>query len=155
MRRFSRTFFPIASTAWHVTPAAAGRAFEIGIGTIGERAGFPIDVDRWSWDVGFYPGSEPGEHRSGTAPDFFMARREFEIAWREFSATKTEADYQEWRDHRGFMARKYVSWARGEKPPLASSMMRRVCGVQFDSWKPEDSYDHRGHIYAAQQQGIH
>jgi len=30
-----------------------------------------------------------------------------------------------------------------------------VCGVQFDSWKPDESYDHRAHIYAAQKQGIH
>jgi hypothetical protein len=63
--------------------------------------------------------------------------------------------YQEWRDHHDFIARKYASWARGEKPPPASSMMRCVCGVQFDSWKPEESYDHRGHIYAAERQGIH
>jgi hypothetical protein len=34
-------------------------------------------------------------------------------------------------------------------------MMRCVCGVQFDSWKPEESYDHRAHIYAAERQGIH
>jgi hypothetical protein len=128
---------------------------DVRIGSIGERAGVPLDVDRWGWNVGFYPGSEPGELRRGTAPDFFTARREFEIAWREFSGTKTDADYQEWRDHRDFMASKYASWARGEKPPPASSMMRCVCGVQFDSWKPEESYDHRAHIYAAERQGTH
>jgi hypothetical protein len=46
--------------------------------------------------------------------------------------------------------------ARGEKLPseVFSSMMRCVCGVQFDSWKPVESYDHRAHIYAAEQ-GIH
>jgi hypothetical protein len=42
-------------------------------------------------------------------------------------------------------------WARGEKLPsqIPSSLMRCVCGVQFDSWKPAESYDHRAHIYAA------
>jgi hypothetical protein len=33
-------------------------------------------------------------------------------------------------------------------------MMRCVCGMQFDSWKPAESYD-RAHIYAAEQQGLH
>jgi hypothetical protein len=36
--------------------------------------------------------------------------------------------------------------ARGEKLPseVFSSMMRCICGVEFDSWKPDESYDHRG-----------
>jgi hypothetical protein len=40
--------------------------------------------------------------------------------------------------------------ARGEKLPsqVSSSMMRCVCGARFDSWKPAESHDHRGHIYA-------
>jgi hypothetical protein len=29
-------------------------------------------------------------------------------------------------------------------------MMRCVCGVMFDSHKPEEIYEHRRHIYAAQ-----
>ena len=106
---------------------------DIRMGTIGERAGVPVDVDQWQWRCGFYPGSEPGEHRHGTATDFFTGRREFEAAWREFSAKKTEADYQEWRDQRDRTVRKYASWARGEKPPPPSSMMRCACGVRFDS----------------------
>jgi hypothetical protein len=28
-------------------------------------------------------------------------------------------------------------------------MMRCVCGVQFDSWKPDEGCDHPAHIYAA------
>jgi hypothetical protein len=127
---------------------------DVHVGTIGERAGAPVDVvDQWKWSCGFYTGCGPGEHRDGTAPDFFTARREFEIAWRELSGKKTEADYQEWRDQRDRTARKYASWARGEKPPPPSSLMQCVCGVQFDSWKPEESYPHRAHIYAAQAEG--
>jgi hypothetical protein len=70
-----------------------------------------------------------------------------------FLAHRTEADFQAWRDQRDFTARKYASWARGEKPPPTSSMMRCVCGVRFDSHKPDESCDHRGHIYAAQAAG--
>jgi hypothetical protein len=64
-------------------------------------------------------GTKPGEHVYGTAADFFTARRESEIVWREFSSKKTEADYQAWRDYRDLIARKYASWARGERPPAS------------------------------------
>jgi hypothetical protein len=85
------------------------------VGTIRRRAGVPVGFHQWGWSCGFYPGCEPGEHRHGTAPDFFTARREFEIAWRDQSATKTEADYQEWRDRRDMMAEIQAKRARGEK----------------------------------------
>ena len=75
---------------------------------IGERAGVPGGVDQWQWSCGFYLGMEPGEYVYGTAADFFTARRNFEIAWREFSARKTEADYREWRDYRDLIARKPI-----------------------------------------------
>jgi hypothetical protein len=137
-------------------PALSRRRYgDVHVGTIGERAGVPVDVDQWEWTCGFYPGRERGEHLHGTASDFFTARREFEIAWRELSATKTEADYQAWRDRRDRTAEKYAMWARGEKPPPPSSMMRCVCGVRFDSRRPAESYDHRLHIYAAQAKGLH
>jgi hypothetical protein len=132
---------------WHVYYG------DVRVGTIGERAGVPVDADQWEWRCGFHPGCEPGEYRHGTAPDFFTARRNFEIAWCEFSAKKTEVHYQAWRDQRDFTTRKYTSWERGEKPPLQSSLMRCVCGVTFDSHKPAASYDHRRHIYAAQAEG--
>jgi hypothetical protein len=40
--------------------------------------------------------------------------------------------------------------ARGEKSPsqFPLSLMRCVCGVTFDSHKPDQSYDRRRHIYA-------
>ena len=120
----------------------------------GARRRSPVDVDKWQWRCGFYPGSEPGEHRHGTATDFFTGRREFEAAWREFSAKKTEADYQEWRDQRDRTVRKYASWARGEKPPSLSSMMRCACGVRFDSHVLRQNLIHLPHIYAAQAAGL-
>jgi hypothetical protein len=39
---------------------------DVCVGTIGRRAGVPIDVDQWEWGCGFYPGTEPGEGSGGT-----------------------------------------------------------------------------------------
>ncbi len=127
---------------------------DVHVGTIGERAGVPVDVDQWRWSCGFHPGCGPGEQRDGTAPDFFTARREFERAWRELSARKTEADYQEWRDQRDWTERKYAKWARGDKFPsqAPSSMMRCACGVTFDSHVLAQNLVHLPHIYAAREQ---
>ena len=47
---------------------------------------------------GFYPGAHPGEQITGTGATFDEAREGFEEAWRLFSAKRTEADYQAWRD---------------------------------------------------------
>ncbi len=54
---------------------------DVQVGTIGIRAGVPVDVDQWCWSCGFYPGSEPGEYLSGTAPTFDQARADFGKAW--------------------------------------------------------------------------
>jgi hypothetical protein len=67
---------------------------DVRVGTIAIKTGAPSDVDQWSWDCGFYPGSHPREHLAGSAPDFERARADFEAAWRVFSANRTEADYQ-------------------------------------------------------------
>jgi hypothetical protein len=48
-----------------------------------------------------------------------QARADFEIEWRGFSARRTTADYQAWRDQRDWTAWKYGMWARGERFPLA------------------------------------
>jgi hypothetical protein len=65
--------------------------------------------------------------------------------------------FEEYRHDRESRAEIRAIQARGDKLPseVFSTMMRCVCGVHFDSWKPAKSYDHRGHIYAAEQQGIH
>jgi hypothetical protein len=61
---------------WHVFYG------DVRVGTIAIRSGIPHDEDPWEWNCGFYPGSHPGEHRSGTAATFDEARAEFERAWR-------------------------------------------------------------------------
>jgi hypothetical protein len=69
-----------------------------------------------------------------------------------FSAKRTEADYQAWRDQRDWTERKYAMWKRGERMPsqMPSSLMTCPCGETFDSHDPGGSYVHRVHIYAAQ-----
>jgi hypothetical protein len=122
------------------------------VGTIAIRSRNPADTDPWAWSCGFYPGSHPRECTSGTAASFDEARLAFESAWRVFLAKRTEADFQAWRDHRDWIARRYAMWERGEKLPsqVPSSLMRCVCGASFDSHATEESYPHRAHIYAAQ-----
>ena len=65
--------------------------------------------------LGFYPGSKPGEQTHGTADSFDQARADFERAWMMFSARRTKADYEEWREQRDWTARKYAAFDRGEK----------------------------------------
>jgi hypothetical protein len=124
---------------------------DVGIGTIGKRAGVPIDVDQWGWSLGFYPGLEPGQRRSGSASTFDQARTDFEAAWADL-LPKIPADaFEQYRRDREHRAEIRAIHARGETQPseTPSSLMCCVCGVTFDSHKPAESYDHRLHIYAA------
>jgi hypothetical protein len=91
---------------------------DVHVGTIVRAVGTPNATTQWTWSCGFYPGSDPGEQRSGTAPSFEEARAQFKRAWLVFSANRTEADYQVWRDQRDWTARKYAAWDRGEKVPV-------------------------------------
>jgi hypothetical protein len=88
---------------------------DIHAGTITERVGNPHDTARWEWRCGFYPGSNPGEHQSGTAASFDEARADFGIAWKIFLSKRTEADFRAWRDQRDWTARKYALWDAGKK----------------------------------------
>jgi hypothetical protein len=119
-------------------------------GTIAIRSGNPHDEDPWEWHCGFYPGSHPGEHQSGTAATFDQARCDFEAAWEVFLANRTQADFRAWRDQRDWTARKYETWTTGEKLPLQepSSMIRCPCGEMFDSHRLENTLIHVPHITA-------
>jgi hypothetical protein len=48
---------------------------DVKVGTIAIRSSVPFDVDQWEWKCRFYPGSEPGEHLSGTAASFEQCRQ--------------------------------------------------------------------------------
>jgi hypothetical protein len=75
----------------------------------------PVRVKAGSGNAGSIPAPNPGEQRSGTALTFDQARADF--PWRAFSARRTEADYQAWRDQHDWTARKYAMWERGERFP--------------------------------------
>jgi hypothetical protein len=38
---------------------------DIRLGTIAERAGVPLDLDRWGWSLGFYPKRQLWEDTRG------------------------------------------------------------------------------------------
>jgi hypothetical protein len=95
---------------WHVNFAG------VRVGTITERSGIPKSSDPWEWRCGFYPGSKPGDDRSGTAATFDEARFAFEAAWREYLPKRSETDFEEWRQDAAWHAMKYARWdAKKEK----------------------------------------
>ena len=98
MPELTRRRYPERPDCWHVYFG------DVQVGTIARRSGVPFDVNQWEWSCGFYPGSEPRDHLSGTATSFEQAHTGFETAWRTFSAKRTEADYQAWRDSRDWHA---------------------------------------------------
>ena len=72
---------------------------DVHVGTIARAVGNPGAEPQWKWLCGFYPGSNPGEQRGGTADTFEQARAAFEAAWLNYLPRRTEADFQSWRDH--------------------------------------------------------
>jgi hypothetical protein len=90
---------------------------DVHVGTLAIRIRNPHDTDPWQWDCGFYPGSTPGEHHSGTAATFDQARADFESAWKIFLSNRTEADFRLWRDQRDWTAEKYRRFHRHEPMP--------------------------------------
>jgi hypothetical protein len=65
---------------------------DIHVGTIGERAGVPVDVYQWQWSSGFYPGLHPGQYRYGTGATFEEARVGFEADWKDLLPAIPEGD---------------------------------------------------------------
>jgi hypothetical protein len=124
---------------------------DVQVGTVAKAIGTNA-AESWRWSCGFYPGSNPGEHRNGTASSLEEARLAFEAAWDEYLLKRTEADFQAWRDQRDWTERKYAMWERGDRLPAQSpsSLMRCVCGETFDSHDPAGSHIHRQHIHATQ-----
>jgi hypothetical protein len=95
---------------WHIRYAG------VRVGLIQQRSGAPPSSNQWEWHCGFYPGSSPGEQRSGTAATFDQARAAFEAAWREYLPMRCEADFEEWRQDAAYHAAKYSGWDhKGER----------------------------------------
>jgi hypothetical protein len=52
---------------------------DVHVGTIGERAGVPVDVDQWQWSCGFYPCLNPLAYRGPCWPT--QSRRREGALW--------------------------------------------------------------------------
>jgi hypothetical protein len=82
------------------------------------------------------------------------------IAWIVL-AKRTEADFQEWRDHRDSTAQNYALWDAGKRsPPLewepgkpCSIWMKCQCGAIFNSHRLDDTVVHVPHLTKAKQAG--
>ena len=90
---------------------------DIHAGSIAKAAGTPNAAVAWKWSCGFFPGSKPGEIKSGTADTFEEARAAFEKAWHIFASTRTPSDFQQWRDQRDWTANKYAALDAGKPVP--------------------------------------
>jgi hypothetical protein len=145
MPELTRRRYPERQDCWHVYFG------DVRVGTIAIRTGVPHHEDPWGWICGFYPGCEPREYTEGTAKTFDKGRREFQRAWRVLLSSRTEADFQAWRDQRDWTERKYAMWERGERLPsqMPSSLMTCPCGETFDSHRLEHTVIHVPHITAA------
>ena len=71
MPELSRRRYRERQDCWHVYFG------DVHVGTIARRVGIPHHGRPWGWICGFYPGSEPGEFRDGTAATFDQARADF------------------------------------------------------------------------------
>lgn len=111
MPELTRRRYPERHDCWHIYYG------DVQAGTIAIRAGIPVSADPWGWICGFYPGSDPGEHTTGTAATFDQARADFEAAWRVFLSNRTEADFKAYRDQHAWTAEKYRRFDRGERMP--------------------------------------
>jgi hypothetical protein len=128
MPALTRRRYPERQDCWHVFYG------DVQIGTIARRVGCPVDVDQWQWICGFCPGMDPGQYQDGTVPTFEDARADSEAAWRRLP-TRTEADFQAWRDQRDWSVWKYAMRDRGLRLPteFADGRGRCFCGAVIDT----------------------
>jgi hypothetical protein len=106
---------------------------DVQVGTIGKRAGVPVDVDQWGWSCGFDPPAHLG-HVSGTAETFNHARAAFEAAWRAYLPRCKEADFEVWRRQRAIVVWKYAMWDAGCRLPTQTVEGRShcFCGAEIE-----------------------
>jgi hypothetical protein len=105
---------------------------DVHVGSIGERVGIPVGVDRWGWLCGLYPGFDPGQHRHGTAPTFAEARAAFEADWH---ALVPEGAFDENRYSSAFTAWKHRMWDCGCRMPTQTRDGRTTCfcGIEISN----------------------
>jgi hypothetical protein len=64
---------------------------DVRVGAVSRSVGNPNAAPQWQWRCGFYPGSAPGECKSGTAASFEAARAAFEAAVRRRARGQRES----------------------------------------------------------------
>jgi hypothetical protein len=89
----------------------------VNVGQIRERHGAPFGSDAWEWFCGFYPGSEPGDQRMGSAATYEAARDAFARAWQLYLEKRTMDDFYTWRHHHAWTEAKYRARDAGAPPP--------------------------------------
>src|SRR4051794_26668236 len=109
MSDLTRSRYHQRADCWHVYYN------DVHVGTGARRVGNPHDINPSQWNCGFYPGSHPGEHQTGTAGTFDQARADFGQAWQISLSKWTEADSQEGQDDKAWTAEKYRRFDRRER----------------------------------------
>jgi hypothetical protein len=89
-------------------------------GTIAKSVG-RSDINKWSWNAGFYPGSRPGEVSGGIASSYDEAKARFIIAWLKFAHSRKPEDIKAYRELRDWTARKYTARNAGTTSSKARS----------------------------------
>jgi len=97
------------------------------------------------------PLSRPAPIRNGR--NIRRGSRRLEANWKALLLEIPVYAFEEYRHDRESRAEINTIRARGEKllSQIPSSLMQCVCGVTFDGHEPDESYDHRRHIYAVYQ----
>jgi hypothetical protein len=115
------------------------------IGSIGKRAGVPIDVPQWGWHCAFYPGMRPGQDRHGSAETFQEEKSAFEAAWREVLPGLEKDAFGDYRRDLAFHNWKYAMWNAHCRLPteMAAGLSNCFCGANIGI----DNV--RAHVYAA------
>jgi hypothetical protein len=85
------------------------------------------------WHCGFYLGSDPGEHRYGTAKTFNDARAAFEAAWRDYLPNRTETDFEEWREDAAWHAAKFARWDHRRRTTLDRVRAKEIISAKHNT----------------------
>jgi hypothetical protein len=121
---------------------------DLEIGSIGIKHQAGSNV-AWTWGIDTVIPMREIESE-GYGKDRADCMKRFKAAWINF--VSDEARLSEFLSMK---RKRSLRSAHGEKlsAEIPGSMMRCVCGVMFDSHKPDESFEHRRHIYAAQAKG--
>lgn len=106
---------------------------DVRVGHIGKRTGVPTHAPQWGWSCGFFPGCDPGQQTHGTGETFEEAKADFEKAWQQLSATRTEVHFELWRQSRDFHA--WKDRMHDERVPMPTQTRndraRCFCGAEI------------------------